>query len=202
MRRILPVLGVVLVTGVLLFVNSRTNNRISEKQSMNREEATVETPQRCSGQVIPSMTEGPYYKEGSPERTNIVNGAPGEKMVLSGHVYDQECNPVANVWIDFWQADGDGNYDNQGYTLRGHQFTDEEGKYILETVVPGEYPGRTPHIHLKIRANENSETITSQLFLPNVSQNSLDSIFDERLIMDVKETSQGEEATFNFVIQR
>jgi protocatechuate 3,4-dioxygenase beta subunit len=76
---------------------------------------------------------------------------PGEQLLVAGYVLDQNCQPIQNAWLDFWQADANGAYDNTGYVLRGHQFTDGQGRYYLETVLPGEYPGRPPHIHLKIQ---------------------------------------------------
>src|SRR5437773_2103220 len=79
----------------------------------------------CSGTITPAVTEGPYYKAGSPERTDLLEaGIPGTKLVITGYVYDRNCQPIAGAWLDFWQADGNGQYDNSGYKLRGHQFTD------------------------------------------------------------------------------
>ena len=60
--------------------------------------------------------------------------------------------PVPNALIDFWQADARGAYDNSGYRFRGHQFTNAKGQYTLFTLVPGLYPGRTKHIHVKVQA--------------------------------------------------
>lgn len=167
---------------------------------------TIQTTQEsiaCNGQPIPQQTEGPYYKEGSPQTTNFYSeGIPGEKVMLSGYVLDTECKPIANAWIDFWQANGNGDYDNEGYGLRGHQFTDDQGKFTLTTVIPGEYPGRTPHIHFKVRAEEDKEIITSQLYLPNAEQNGSDAIFDDDLVMDMQDGPDGKVATYNIVINR
>src|SRR3954447_6103967 len=115
--------------------------------------ASVSQAVGCSGTTTPSLTEGPYYKAGSPERTSLLEAnMPGTKVVLTGYVYDKNCRPVAHAWLDFWQADANGRYDNSGYTLRGHQYTDANGRYTLETVEPGEYPGRTVHFHVKVQA--------------------------------------------------
>ena len=125
----------------------------------------------CTSPAAPSpaMTEGPYYKPDTPERKSLVEpGMPGTKLTLTGYVLDTNCQPVANAWMDFWQADASGAYDNQGYTLRGHQFTDENGRYQLDTVVPGLYPGRTEHIHVKIQVPD-GPVFTTQLFFPNVA---------------------------------
>ena len=116
-------------------------------------------------------TEGPYFKAGSPETTDLFQaGMPGTKLVLTGAVLTSECQPVANALVDFWQADSNGEYDNTGFTLRGHQYTDENGRYQLVTVVPGLYTGRTEHIHVKVQA-PNGPVLTTQLFFPGVASN-------------------------------
>jgi len=101
--------------------------------------------------------------------------------------------------LDFWQADGKGQYDNASYTLRGHQFTDDAGRYHLETVIPGLYPGRTEHIHVKVKA-DSGPVLTTQLFFPGVPGNQTDSIFDPSLLVSIQNTTDGKLATFNFVL--
>ncbi len=93
-----------------------------------------------------------------------------------------------------------GRYDNDGYRLRGHQFTDQAGRYVLETVIPGSYAGRTPHIHVKIQA-PNRPMLTTQLFLPNDSRNRSDPFYRPELLMQLRETAGGKEAHFDFVME-
>ena len=101
----------------------------------------------------PQLTEGPYFTPNSPKRRSIVPaGAGGTRLTLSGRVLTTSGKPVPNALIDFWQASARGVYDNNGYRFRGHQFTDSRGRYTLFTVVPGLYPGRTKHIHVKVQA--------------------------------------------------
>jgi protocatechuate 3,4-dioxygenase beta subunit len=146
------------------------------------------------------LTEGPYYTPGSPENASLYEeGMAGTKLILTGYVFDTNCQPVENAWLDFWQADSNGNYDNNGYTLRGHQYTDSNGRFELITVVPGIYPGRTEHIHFKVQA-PNGQVITSQLFFPGVAQNDSDGIFDESLLLPIQETSDGLLGQFNFIV--
>jgi len=159
----------------------------------------------CSGgttsaSVTPSLTEGPYYKSGSPEQADLYQeGMAGTKLVVTGYVYDTNCQPVDHAWLDFWQADGNGNYDNSGYTLRGHQYTDANGRFQLTTVVPGLYPGRTEHIHVKIQT-PNGQIITSQLFFPGVTQNDSDGIYNASLLLSLTQTSDGLAGEYNFVV--
>lgn len=122
------------------------------------------------------------------------------RLVLKGYVLDQDCRPVPGAWLDFWQADSQGVYDNSGYTLRGHQFANENSYYQLETVVPGIYPGRTEHIHFKVQAPK-GPVLTSQLFFPGVAQNQSDGIYNDALLIKViSESPEEVQATFNFII--
>ena len=106
---------------------------------------------------------------------------------------------MAHALLDFWQADSSGNYDNSGYTLRGHQYTDASGRYQLLTVVPGLYPGRTEHIHVKVQA-PNGPLLTTQLFFPGVKSNETDSIYNDRLLMIVQDRANGSQAQYNFIV--
>jgi protocatechuate 3,4-dioxygenase beta subunit len=107
---------------------------------------------------------------------------------------------VERALIDFWQADDRGNYDNDGYRLRGHQFTDGQGRYELTTVVPGVYPGRTRHIHVKVQAPD-GPVLTTQLYFPGEAQNESDGIFQEECLIDVRDAAEGKAGTFTFVVQ-
>lgn len=150
--------------------------------------------------LTPSVTEGPYFKANSPERTSLLgSGVTGTKLVLTGYVLTADCKPVAHALLDFWQANASGEYDNTGYTLRGHQYTDASGRYQLETIVPGLYPGRTEHIHVKVQP-PNGPVLTTQLFFPGVANNQSDGIFDQKLLMNIQDTGNGKAAIFNFVV--
>jgi protocatechuate 3,4-dioxygenase beta subunit len=148
------------------------------------------------GEPSPQQTEGPFYSPDTPRRRNLVEeGVEGEPLLLTGRVLDTRCRPVPGALLDFWQADGNGEYDNEGFRLRGHQFADARGRFRLETVVPGLYSGRTRHIHVKVQPR-GGEVLTAQLYFPREPANAADGIFDERLVMDVR----GRRARFDFVL--
>jgi protocatechuate 3,4-dioxygenase beta subunit len=165
----------------------------------------VASPTQAPACVSPAnptiaLTEGPFFKANSPERTSLVEtGMPGSRLALDGYVLTPDCKPVANAKLDFWQANSQGQYDNSGYGLRGHQFTDATGHFHLETILPGEYPGRTEHIHVKIQA-PNGPVLTTQLFFPGVSGNQTDQIFDPSLVVTEQKSQEGIRASFNFVV--
>jgi len=146
------------------------------------------------------QTEGPFYTPDTPQRQSLLEpGMAGTKLVVSGYVYDTACQPIPGALLDFWQADDAGVYDNTGYRLRGHQFADDEGRFVLETIVPGLYTGRTRHIHVKAQA-PNQPVLTTQLYFPDEPANASDGIFDPALVMDVEDAAGGEVGFFTFVL--
>jgi protocatechuate 3,4-dioxygenase beta subunit len=149
----------------------------------------------------PELTEGPYFTPDSPKRRSILPaGAVGTRLTLTGRVLTTAGKAVPNALIDFWQADARGAYDNSGYRFRGHQFTDAQGRYALQTVVPGLYPGRTKHIHVKVQA-PHKRVLTTQLFFPGVARNRSDSIFSaECLVRNWRLVDGRRHARFDFVL--
>jgi protocatechuate 3,4-dioxygenase beta subunit len=103
---------------------------------------------------------------------------------------------VQGALVDFWQADGNGVYDNTGFRLRGHQFADAAGRYRLETVVPGLYPGRTRHFHVRVQA-PNRPVLTTQLYFPGERANQRDFIFNPKLVIALRGANS---ASFDFVL--
>lgn len=123
------------------------------------------TPNTCSGVLTPANQEGPFYSAGSPARASLIDkGMPGVPLLIFGRVFDQHCNPIAGAKLDFWLADVDGEYDNVGYTLRGHVFSGADGAYAIESIEPTAYTGRPPHIHAKVFAPDGRELLTTQLY--------------------------------------
>jgi protocatechuate 3,4-dioxygenase beta subunit/polyisoprenoid-binding protein YceI len=176
----------------------------AEAQTPEAGSAPAELAVSCTApaDLTPAQTEGPYFTPNSPEDASLFeDGMPGTRMVLEGYVLTADCTPLANAKVDFWQADANGVYDNQGYRLRGHQFTDENGYYRLETVVPGEYPGRTPHIHVKVTPPGGPE-LTSQVYFPGAAGNMSDGIFNPAALVTVVSEGEGSmHAAFNFIVQ-
>ena len=122
---------------------------------------------------------------------------------VTGYVYSSGCDPAPNALLDFWHCDDAGVYDNEGYRLRGHQFTDDDGRFTLETIVPGVYPGRTRHIHVKVQA-AGGPVLTTQLYFPDEPGNERDGIIDPLLVMDIEPASEdNDEVTgfFTFIVE-
>ncbi|MFD7069198.1 carbohydrate-binding protein [Streptomyces sp. NPDC059913] len=144
--------------------------------------------------------EGPYFKPNSPLRTSLItDSTPGVRLTVSGYVFGRACRPISGVLLDFWQADTNGAYDMSGFAFRGHQFTDQSGAYSLTTIVPGLYPGRTRHIHVKVQA-PGSSILTTQLYFPGEPRNNTDMLYDPALLMNVRDVGSGRQGTFDFVL--
>jgi protocatechuate 3,4-dioxygenase beta subunit len=88
---------------------------------------------------------GPFYTPNAPAR-----GQTGRGLVVSGRVRSAgDCAPLAGARVEWWSANGRGDYDDEH---RATQVADAEGGYRYETDVPGRYPGRPPHVHVRVSA--------------------------------------------------
>ncbi len=159
------------------------------------------TPACDDGDPTPPQTAGPFYTPNSPQR-NVLRelGMAGIPLTLVGHVLDTRCRPLPGVLLDFWHCDANGQYDNVGYRLRGHLFSDAQGRYLLETILPGLYPGRTRHIHVRAQAPDRP-ILTTQLYFPNEPLNARDWLFHPACLMELQRLPSGSlVGRFNFVL--
>src|SRR5689334_16527442 len=87
--------------------------------------------------LTPTQIEGPYYKVCSPHRSSLIEpGVTGTPLEITGRVLNEFGTPIPGAVVDIWQSDDKGNYDMVGMLLRGHVFTDANGVYSIETIVP------------------------------------------------------------------
>jgi protocatechuate 3,4-dioxygenase beta subunit len=203
-RRRLLELGVALPLPLLFPACSGDGEDVAVTEATTEERAatTLEPTPACDDgdELTPEQTEGPFFTADSPERTSLLEaGVDGTTLLLTGSVVAMDCSPIGGALLDFWHADSAGEYDNEGYRLRGHQFADDRGRYRLETIVPGLYTGRTRHIHVKVQRSGGA-VLTTQLYFPGEPGNETDSIFDPALLMSVRRTGAGRRATFAFVL--
>lgn len=154
------------------------------------------TPECKPGRATSAQTEGPFYSPRTPPKANFRADAAGEPIVLEGYVLDTQCRPLAGAWLDFWHADSAGAYDNAGFRLRGHQVTNAEGRYRLETILPAVYTGRTRHIHVKVSAKEGGRILTTQTYFPGEPGNARDGLYRPELVA----RKSGALLAFDFVL--
>jgi protocatechuate 3,4-dioxygenase, beta subunit len=114
-----------------------------------------------------------------------VESAGGEVIVLKGRVLDEAGNPVAGARVEIWQCDVNGRYlhtGDDGSVARdaafqgfGHVVTGADGQYAFRTIKPVPYPGRTPHIHVKVF--HGGRELTSQFYIAGHELNARDGLF-------------------------
>lgn len=102
--------------------------------------SVVAAQERCAPTKPDSL--GPFYVAGAPERSQT-----GRGLVVSGTVRSQDCRPLSGAQIEWWAANARGEYDDPH---RATQRADDRGAYRYETDFPGRYPGRPPHLHVKV----------------------------------------------------
>jgi len=175
------------------------------KSSLGQDQATVELdPTPAAGEKLeltPEETAGPFFRPNSPAKNSFRDsGVTGTSVKLTGTVLDRKGKPIPKVLLDFWHADANGQYDFNGFRCRGHQFSGSDGKYTLETVMPGLYPGRTRHYHVRLQA-AHGPILSTQLYFPGEARNSTDSLFKPELLLKIRESGADRIAVFNFVLE-
>src|SRR5690606_20374167 len=123
----------------------------------------------------------------------------GEPFTIAGYVVDNRCRPAPQSLIEIWHADENGDYDREGFRLRGHQFTDEQGRWWFNAVMPALYPGRTRHLHFRVQ-RPGGAVLTTQLFFPGEPGNLRDRLFDEALLITIIDAGDGRFGRFDFVV--
>ncbi len=166
------------------------------------QQALAPTP-ACHAGEMPTrpQIEGPFFKPASPLRGDLREpGMAGRPAELAGFVLTRSCRPVAGALIELWHADDQGAYDNTGFRLRGHLFADAKGRYAFKTIMPGLYPGRTRHFHIKVQAAAESPVLTTQLYFPEEPRNQEDDLFRPELTMQVAASDDALRARFDLVL--
>lgn len=176
--------------------------------------------------LTPKATEGPFYPTPAmrPSDTDndlvkimgVVQEAGGEVILLKGKITNKTGDPLSGLRIEIWQCDLNGKYlhtgDNRqiehdrGFQGFGHDITAEDGSYQFRTIIPTKYPGRTPHIHVKV-CTENKELLTTQFYIQDHSDNNNDRLYRRMSTSEAESVSMaftdgvdGLETTVNIVL--
>lgn len=145
--------------------------------------------------ATPRAAEGPFYPTAKMRFADTDNDlvkiagrvrqAGGEIIRLGGRVLNRAGQPIAGARVEIWQVDANGRYLHTGdrggrardraFQGFGHDITDGEGSYSFRTIKPVPYPGRTPHIHVKVLAG--GAELTTQFYLAGEPQNARDQLY-------------------------
>jgi protocatechuate 3,4-dioxygenase beta subunit len=189
--------------------------------------------------VRPEQTEGPYFVDerlnrsdvrSDPSDGSVKAGVPLALTLTVSRIGAGACEPLAGAQVDIWHCDADGVYSDEGDAIgkkffRGYQITDAQGEVHFVTIYPGWYPGRTVHIHFKIRTQPTAQRgfdFTSQLYFDDAltdrihaappyvtrgkrrTRNDDDEIFEDggkQLLLAPAQTPEGYAASFALGLQ-
>ncbi|MEA2690485.1 MAG: hypothetical protein QOD51_3092 [Candidatus Eremiobacteraeota bacterium] len=185
--------------------------------------------------LSPAIEEGPFFVDERLNRSDLTTGTsdPGVKLgvplklVFRVHALNgSACAPLSGAHVDLWHTDATGIYSDVAPLktvgqrfLRGYQITGSDGGAAFSTIFPGWYPGRTPHIHVKVRtfspAGAVKHAFTSQLYFDEAVANAVyarapyagrgnrdmtnarDGLFDRAMIVSLAPSGRGYSGTFN-----
>jgi len=218
-------------------------------QSVSGATSSTQTPARSAIAtaptcvVKPQQTEGPYFVDeklnrsdirSDPSDGSVKQGVPLRLVLHVSQLDGSSCKPLSGATVDIWHCDALGVYsdvsDRSFSTvgkkfLRGYQVTDANGTVEFVTIYPGWYPGRTVHIHFKIRTDSASGRgyeFTSQLYFDDAltdrvyaqapyaargqrtQRNDRDGIFQdggEQLMLQLTKDAQGYMGTFDMGLE-
>lgn len=180
----------------------------------------------AAANATPPSAEGPFYPTQSMRMddvdndlvkvTGLIEEAGGEVITLKGRVLDATGAPRQGVHVEIWQCDVNGKYIHPGdrreldydtgFQGFGHDITSADGSYRFRTIKPTVYPGRTPHIHVKVLDGER-ELLTTQFYLSDHPGNTRDGLFNRmsetekaKVSMVFAESADGPETTVDIVV--
>jgi protocatechuate 3,4-dioxygenase beta subunit len=144
--------------------------------------------------LTPRQTEGPFYPDHLPLDTDndllilndAITPAVGEVTYVSGRILGPDGAPVRNAVVEIWQCDAGGAYlhsrtgnadkRDKNFQGFGRFITGATGEYLFRTIKPVAYPGRTPHIHYKVKA-KGKDVLTTQCYIKGYAGNERDGVW-------------------------
>jgi protocatechuate 3,4-dioxygenase beta subunit len=122
--------------------------------------------EKAARAVTPRNALGPFYKKKAPSNALLrTAGDPGLALSLSGRVWGARGEALPGALVELWHTDHLGHYDLDGFRYRSALSADAEGKYAVETVMPGHYPDRVcQHVHHLVSAPGHEPLVTQLYF--------------------------------------
>lgn len=159
----------------------------------------AQTPPQTSGPFypVPEIAKQPHSDADLTRRATEGPLAEGELIEVRGTVVGIDGRPLSGAVVELWQACHSGRYQHQAdsnqapldpnFQYWARLVCDSQGAYRFQSIIPGKYPGRTPHIHLRVLAEGFPELVTQMYFQQFGESNQKDGIYS-RLSMQQKES--------------
>lgn len=138
----------------------------------------------------PAEIEGPYFRLGAPERSNLLEPGDNPEIVLRCRVMNEKGTPIPHAIVYLWSSDAAGNYDLLTHRYCGYQYTDTDGWCEFISIIPGCYfPRDAKHFHVKIQGN--SSPTTTQLYVEGEPGNEEDEYYSSDLLVHCTTDDKG-----------
>ena len=174
--------------------------RIARGQGRQGLDQFLQAPPCKDEKLTPSVAVDPPFRSDAPMRTSLVEpGMTGPRMRLSGYVIGLKCGRIKGARVDFWQADAAGVVPQKGVRGRGRQLTDAEGRFTLETVMPGAPAGRARRLSARVEP-PGKPALTTVLFFPGDPAAAKEKAFAPSLVMRRVVGVKPDTYAFDFVL--
>jgi protocatechuate 3,4-dioxygenase, beta subunit len=164
-----------------------------------------QTITEITGPQLGAASVGP----GDNDLTRQHEGDPiGERIRVSGRVFDSEGKPLRDTLVEIWQANGAGRYRHKwdrwpapldpNFSGAGRCLTDSDGRYRFTTIKPAPYPWgnhhnawRPAHIHFSLLGRAFAQRLVTQMYFPGDPLLEFDPIFKSVRDRDARERMIG-----------
>jgi protocatechuate 3,4-dioxygenase beta subunit len=156
----------------------------------------VYLPQGITEVTGPQLGSSRFLGEADNDLTRQHAAEPlGERITVSGRVFDTEGKPLRGTLVEVWQANAAGRYLHKwdrwpapldpNFSGAGRTVTDDEGRYTFTTIKPGPYPWgnhynawRPAHIHFSLLGRAFVQRLVTQMYFPGDPLFPYDPIFN------------------------
>ncbi len=163
----------------------------------------------------PSQTIGPFFHVGLKweEGDKVTFASGGDRVILTGRIFDGAGSVVSDALVETWQAGPDGKVPGVGAEPRAcgysRVFTDSDGRYSVDTLMPGPCAGPggekyPPQIHVLIFARGLLKALRTRVFLAapgNVSDDPLARAAGSRVSTLIAARDPGQPATWHWDVR-
>jgi protocatechuate 3,4-dioxygenase beta subunit len=203
------VITILSFTLLLTFVTFVCLTQTSFAQTPNTNQTSTAQPKLITYpcKLTESTVQGPEYKAGAPfkQGQDFAKGLQGQRLELSGRVLSMGCKPVQGAVLDLWQTNSTGDYDYEGFNLRGKIVTDKDGKYVLDTIYPARLLlerdnvtyTRPSHIHVMVGV-PGQPIITTQVYFEGLKDFAVKDTLITKPVTDANGTKI---ANFDIVVE-
>jgi protocatechuate 3,4-dioxygenase, alpha subunit len=181
-------------------------------------------------QQTPSQTVGPFFaysltaKQYGYDYNSIIDGSlindntAGERIYITGSIYDGSGNTIPDAMIELWQADANGNYISQYPNIPISQIpfkgfgrlgtgTNETHRFTFKTIKPGSVNGQAPHINVILFMRGSLHALYTRIYFSDEDNSNdlllsaVDATRRQTLIAERKEINGIVEYHFNIYMQ-